>query len=296
MNIKTAAQPRALDYLICGLLYCLPQHWISRLIYRLSRIQSRWHKPIMRWFIRHYQVDLTEAEPAEYTSFNAFFTRALHPTSRPIATEDEAIVSPVDGCVSQIGDLQQQRLIQAKNFYYTVEDLLGRAPATDSTDVITHFMPKRFATLYLSPRDYHRVHMPYSGTLHAMTYIPGRLYSVSPTTTQLIPRLFARNERVIAYFDSAIGPFAMVLVGAINVAAIETVWHGLVTPPHRAAIQQYDYQQQKITLAKGEEMGRFNLGSTVILLLGDTVQWQQNLANNSLIKMGEKIGSHLPED
>jgi phosphatidylserine decarboxylase len=273
------------DYIKIWLLYCLPQHAISRCIFFLTRLQTDLKNPFIRWFIRTFKVDMSEAVESNinnYPTFNAFFTRAIKPELRPIAQAPDVLACPVDGAVSQLGTMRQGNILQAKNRHYTLLELLG-----GRQDWAQRFAQGSFITLYLSPRDYHRIHMPYAGVLREMLHIPGRLFSVASHTTRVLPRLFARNERVIAFFDSPIGSIAMVLVGAINVAAIETVWHGLVTPPQRKKISAYDYSTQKISLAKGEEMGRFNMGSTVILLTESPFAWDPTLRADSPVKLGQ---------
>ena len=244
---------------------------------------------MIRRFASAFNVDLTEAaksSPEQYTSFNEFFTRELKPGARPIESSDKGLCSPVDGCVSQIGKIEQDQIFQAKGFSYSALDLIGGRPADAS-----EFDNGQFATLYLSPRDYHRIHMPLDATLTSMHYVPGRLFSVAPHTVRTVPRLFARNERVVALFDTPAGKLAMVLVGAINVAAIETVWAGLVTPPTASKIAHKDYpQSSQQAFSKGEEMGRFNMGSTVILLMQQGVTWQPHLTEGSAVKMGQLIG------
>ncbi len=225
-----------------------------------------------------------DAEPANYASFNAFFTRALKPEVRTIDKDAGVLCCPVDGCISQLGKVHGDRLIQAKGRDYRLIDLLG-----NNSELANTFAHGEFATLYLSPRDYHRIHMPFDATLKYMSYIPGRLFSVAPYTTRLIPNLFARNERVVTVFNSDVGPLALILVGAINVAAIETVWHGLVTPPHRNKISEYSYTDQNIHLLKGQEMGRFNMGSTVILLTANPLNWPTTSQPGSAVRLGQKL-------
>jgi phosphatidylserine decarboxylase len=277
------------DYLKSLALYPLPQHWISRLILFLTHRPTRLKNPTIRWFIRHFKVDMSEAVEQDierFPTFNAFFTRAIKPELRPIAQQADAIACPVDGVVSQLGSIDAGRIVQAKGRDYSLLELLG-----GRRDWAERFEGGRFITLYLAPRDYHRIHMPHDGQLKYMLHVPGRLFSVAPHTVRAVPRLFARNERVVAYFDGPIGAFALVLVGALNVAAIETVWHGLVTPPQSKAIRQYDYPDKKITLNKGAEMGRFNMGSTVILLTQPNVEWEQTLQETSKLKLGQKIAT-----
>lgn len=262
--------------------YALPHHFISRGVFHLTR----WHTPFtasaIRWFVRRFDVDLSEAvesDPAVYPTFNAFFTRALKADVRPLAPDPVEWVSPCDGRISQIGAIQSGNLLQAKGRDYSVIELLGGDAA-----LAREFAQGQFATIYLSPRDYHRVHMPCAGRLRTMIHVPGRLFSVSPATVQQVPRLFARNERLVCVFETDLGPMALVLVGAINVAAIETVWAGLVTPPAGQEITRRDYGNDigmLINLVRGQEMGRFNMGSTVILLApssaGFSPDWQAGM-------------------
>lgn len=232
---------------------------------------------------------MAEAEQSDYRQFeffNAFFTRVLKPDARPIAAAQ--LVCPVDGTVSQVGAIHHDTIFQAKGHDYSATALVGGDPA-----IAQQFANGHFATLYLSPRDYHRIHMPVDATLKQMIYVPGRLFSVNPKTVRCIPGLFARNERVVALFDTEFGAMAMVLVGAINVACIETVWHGVVTPPHRNPVQRWIYTEQTpIHLVKGEEMGRFNMGSTVICLFAnDKLMFDAALAQGAMIRMGQRLAS-----
>lgn len=273
------------DYFKAWPLYVLPQHAISRLVYRLTRIESKWTQPAIRQFIKAFKVNMSEAEqsdPQVYKTFNAFFTRALKPELRPIARGVKVLASPVDGRISQVDAIRAGRIIQAKGFDYSVLELLGGDEARAQP-----FLNGQFTTIYLSPRDYHRIHMPLAGKLIEQVYIPGRLFSVAGHTVRTIPRLFARNERVVAIFETELGRMALVMVGAINVAAIETVWAGLITPPHKEAIRVDHYSD--LSLGKGEEMGRFNMGSTVILLLEkNTWSWGQTQADQP-VKMGMQL-------
>lgn len=278
-------------YLKAWPLYLLPHHALSRIIYGLTRIRSPLAMPVIRWFVNAYHVDLSEAEHTavrDYPSFNAFFTRALQPTARPLDADAQSIISPVDGTISAIGNIAADRIFQAKGRDYTLAELLAGAASA------LPYRNGRFITLYLSPRDYHRVHMPIDGTLRHMTYIPGRLFSVAPHTVATIPRLFARNERIVAHFETAIGPMAVIMVGAINVAAIETVWAGLVTPPsghHVCELSYTDKGRETIHLGRGAELGRFNMGSTVILLFSNgAMTWTDDLAAGQPIRMGQRLG------
>ncbi len=286
----------ALDYLRSLPTYLLPHHLLSRLVLAATRIRNpRVTEAVVRRFAALYDVDLEEAVvPDEgYSHFNAFFTRALKPGARSLDPRDDVLASPVDATVSAVGAINDGRIIQAKGQGFTVQELLGGDAQLAQT-----FSGGDFATLYLSPRDYHRIHMPLEGRLRASIYIPGRLFSVAPHIVRSVPRLFARNERLVTMYDSPHGPFAMVLVGAIFVACIETVWSGVVTPPHGSRIRRQDYPREgdgAIQLARGAEMGRFNMGSTVILLFPrDTLQWSTELACASPVRMGEAIASFKP--
>lgn len=275
------------------LLSLLPQRGLTRLVYRLARVRAPWFKNwLIRAFSRRFQVDLSEAQQPDaraYVDFNAFFTRALRPTARPLPTAPRLLACPVDGTVSQIDRIQADTLIQAKGQHFSLTASLG-----GDEQRAQPFQHGVFATLYLSPRDYHRIHMPLAGTLREMVHIPGRLFSVSPLTAQRVPELFARNERVAALFDTAAGPMALVLVGAINVASIETVWAGVITPPLGSAIRQWRYPSDGVDavhLVRGAEMGRFNLGSTVIVLFGrDAVRWARDLGPGTPVRMGQTLG------
>jgi phosphatidylserine decarboxylase len=260
-------------------------------MHTITRSEIRWWKSLFtRWFVKQFNVDMSLAKEPNldsYPSFNSFFTRALHESARPIVADENLLACPVDGAVSQLGTINDGRIFQAKGRDYTLLELLG-----NDNEKAQQFADGSFATLYLSPRDYHRIHLPIGGTLKAMSHIPGRLFSVSPATARAVPRLFARNERVVAYFDTDIGPLAMVLVGAIFVASIETVWAGEVTPPAGNKIRhwEYDGQEPAHQFRKGEEIGRFNMGSTVIVLTGkDAIQWLDTLHATDAVQMGQAI-------
>lgn len=270
-------------------LYILPHHFISRLVFRLTRIQCPTVVPgAIRLFSDIFKVNLDEArnpDPASYPTFNAFFTRPLKPELRPIAAGEHVLTSPVDGRISQMGKIEDGRIFQAKGHYYSALELLGGDESRAAP-----FMNGQFMTIYLSPRDYHRIHMPLSGKLLEQVYVPGRLFSVAGHTARTIPRLFARNERVVALFDTDVGKLAMVLVGAINVAAIETVWDGLVTPPQGWGVKRQVFAD--VALDKGAEMGRFNMGSTVILLLENRqMQWEAALSPDLTLKLGQALAN-----
>ena len=221
-----------------------------------------------------------------YTSFNNFFTRELKEDAREISTDENTIASPVDGAVSQLGKISTDLIFQAKGHAYSLTQLLG-----DREDLGKTFKNGEFNTIYLSPKDYHRIHMPIDGTLKEMIHVPGQLYSVNPTTVENVPALFARNERVVCLFDTPAGPMAMILVGAIFVSSIETVWHGEVTPPTRKDIRNWKYDEENISYVKGQEMGRFNMGSTVILLYANKkMNWEKELQAEQKVQLGEVIG------
>lgn len=267
LNKDVECRCSLLDRVLTWPQYLLPQHSLSVLMHRLTRSEIRWFKnAFIRFISWKFKVDISEAASAnlaDYASFNAFFTRQLRDGIRPIAEGDSVVVSPVDGAISQLGAISQGRIIQAKSHDYSVSELLGGDEA-----LAKQFEQGQFATIYLSPRDYHRIHMPLSGTLTAMRYVPGKLFSVNQRTARAVPKLFARNERVVTVFDTAYGPLVQVLVGAIFVGSMETVWSGQITPPYGKMIQDWQYQgDAAMTLKKGEEMGRFNMGSTVVLLL-----------------------------
>jgi len=268
--------------------YLIPQHTLSLLMYRLTRCEVVWFKSLfIRFIVKQYQVNVAEAAETDlthYSSFNAFFTRLLREDARPIA--DSGLVSPVDGVVSQAGAIVSGQIVQAKGQEYSVLALLGGDDA-----LATELTQGQFATIYLSPKDYHRIHMPVTGTLRKMRYIPGKLFSVSPRTARAVPDLFARNERVAVTFDTEFGPMVMVLVGAIFVGSMETVWAGQITPSYGKVIQQWTYDdEQAITISKGQEMGRFNMGSTVVVLVGrDAAIFNEQITAESPIQLGQAM-------
>jgi phosphatidylserine decarboxylase len=265
--------------------YVLPHHAISWLMYQLARVEWVAFKNFaIRVYTRLNPVNMSEAvieDRYAYASLNAFFTRALKPECRPFAPAADSWLCPVDGSVSQAGNISAGRMFQAKGHDYSLLELLG-----GDTELAATFHNGRFATLYLSPRDYHRIHMPLTGTLRSMTYVPGRLFSVATHTVNAIPRLFARNERCICTFETAHGPMALVLVGAINVAAMETVWHGHIRAMNHA-ITRFDYCEKNIVLTRGGEMGRFNLGSTVIVLAPENINWDAAIVAAARVKLGQ---------
>ncbi|EAQ98661.2 archaetidylserine decarboxylase [Congregibacter litoralis] len=280
-----------MDSLFILLQRLLPQHALSRLVGRLAAASGpRWLKNrVIRAFVRHYDVDLGEAErpfPEAYESFNAFFTRALKPGARPLCTS--GIACPADGAISEIGDIDGRRILQAKGRSYSLEALLAGDEAR-----VRQFTGGSFATIYLSPKDYHRVHMPLDGQLQASAYVPGDLFSVNGTTAAAIDGLFARNERHISYFDTPRGPMGMVLVGAMIVAGIETVWNGQVAPRLRQ-VERWDHAgtPMPVLLDRGSEMGRFLLGSTVILLFPKGVAaWNEDCVAGAAVRMGQQLSA-----
>ncbi|MCU6432454.1 archaetidylserine decarboxylase [Undibacterium sp. Jales W-56] len=243
---------------------------------------------LIRWFVGKYQVDMNEAanpDIASYASFNEFFTRALRADARPLANAD--LVCPVDGAISQFGPIAQGQIFQAKGHDYSATALVG-----GDKELAAHFNKGSFATIYLSPRDYHRIHMPCDGRLTRMMYIPGDLFSVNPVTARGVPGLFARNERVVCVFESAHGPFVLTLVGATIVGSMATVWHGIVNPPRTRQVREWRYTDQNIVLKKGEEMGRFLLGSTVVLLFPEnTADFNPAWQPAGPVRMGEMMGN-----
>jgi len=280
------------DRLFALILHILPHHLLSSLMYTLTR--SEWpalKRLLIRAAIRIYRVDMEiaqEPDADKYPSFNAFFTRALKPDARPVCSEKTAVASPVDGAVSQAQAIEKGLLFQAKGEYYSLQDLLG-----GDRRWANRFEDGSFATIYLSPRDYHRIHMPLSGRLEKMIHVPGRQFSVNNACARTIPRLFSRNERVVNLFETDAGPMAVIMVGAIFVASMDTVWSGCITPRSHS-VTDWNYSGQSpdcVELEKGAEMGRFNMGSTVILLFAkDAIRWSESLQAGTEVRMGEAIG------
>lgn len=277
--------------LFVALQYLLPQHLLSELAHQLARSRLQWLKNLLiRAFVNEFHPDMSEAadpDPLSYESFNAFFTRALHPLARSLEPDPAALLCPVDGSISQAGRLDGSWLLQAKGHAYTLESLLQSDPWAES------FRGGEFATLYLAPRNYHRVHMPCAGTLRAAWYVPGALFSVNAATAAGVPGLFARNERLVCVFGEGAATFALVLVGALLVGSMATVWHGEVTPrrPRRRAELPLEAARAPLSLERGAEMGRFNMGSTVIVLLPPgRCEWRAGLMAGVPVRMGEKLG------
>jgi phosphatidylserine decarboxylase len=269
--------------------YIIPQHLLSRLVLKFTRLKlggfTHW---LIKRFINVYKVDMNIVESpniSDYNSFNQFFTRSLKATARPLAATD--IISPVDGQISQIGQINNGSLIQAKGRDFQLDDLLA-----GQTDMVNLFKQGLFTTLYLAPKDYHRIHMPITGRLTAMVYVPGRLFSVNQRTSQAVPNLFARNERVICLFETELGPMAMILVGALFVGSIDTVWAGTIAPSRLSSVKRWNYSEP--VLERGAEMGRFNMGSTVIVLHdAQHVAWLSELKPQQNLKMGEGLAQAL---
>jgi phosphatidylserine decarboxylase len=271
--------------------YLLPQLLLSRLVGRLARARADWiRKPLIRAFVRAYRPELADAaqpDPLGYESFNAFFTRALRPGARPLARTAAAIVSPVDGRISALGTTAQGRIIQAKGREYSLQTLLA-----GNTELATRLVGGPFMTVYLAPYNYHRIHMALAGALVGAWYVPGRLFSVNDTSAALVPNLFARNERVILEFSGVRGPHALVMVGALFVGSMGTVWHGdIVRRRSRAPVALPLPERAAAFLERGAELGRFNMGSTIILLLPEgSGAWDATLAAHRELKVGEAVG------
>lgn len=283
--------PSLRDRMFVAMQHALPQHFLSRIVLRVTRIRFRPVKNLLiRSFLRGFKVNMSEAaqpNPLQYPSFNAFFTRALRPGARATDIDPTVLVSPVDGTVSQIGRLDGSKLVQAKGHDYTLEALLDGAP-----EWAQRFTGGSFATLYLAPYNYHRIHMPVAGTLRAAWFVPGQLFSVNAVTAAAVPGLFAKNERVVCVFEDGPRAFAMVLVGALFVGSIATVWHGDIaprSPPERVDLP-IDASRSPLKLSKGAEMGRFNMGSTVILLAPpDLLNWMPKFVPGSRVEVGQML-------
>jgi len=274
--------------------YCLPQHFLSRL---LGKIANSNHPKLNQWlirlFIKHFKVNVAEADPCDpkaYRNFNEFFARKLNSQARPLGHHPSGIIAPADGTICQIGATSTFPQLIAKGHHYSVSQLLG-----DSDSALSKSLAESEAmTIYLAPSDYHRVHMPISGQLIQMTYIPGRLFSVNPTTTKHVKGLFARNERVVCFFNTEIGPIAIVLIGAMLVASIKTTWAGTVTPCDSNKITTWHYGINEYSFAKGDEIGQFIYGSTVIALFPkNSIVFGENLNTHQKITMGQLIGTHI---
>ncbi|MFT6624628.1 MAG: phosphatidylserine decarboxylase [Cycloclasticus sp.] len=277
------------EKLFIALQYLLPQHALSALMHKLARCKTEWFKNfVIERFIQFFDVNMSEAsesDPRAYECFNTFFTRELKHDTRTLERGRTTLACPVDGTISQIGRIENGQLFQAKGKHFNLAALLG------SESMLADYENGYFSTIYLSPKDYHRIHFPIGGVLKKMVHVPGDLFSVNPTTVDAIDELFARNERVIAFFDTPAGPMAMVMVGAIFVSSIETVWHGEVTPPRHNQIRSWNYSDGRLKFKKNDEMARFNMGSTVVLLYGkDKIAWAEDLAAGHPVQLGQVIG------
>ncbi|MBU0748617.1 MAG: phosphatidylserine decarboxylase [Gammaproteobacteria bacterium] len=272
--------------------YLMPKQALTTLAGKFASAQlGELTTSVIRRFVARYKVNMAEAanpDITSYASFNDFFTRALKPGARPLAEAD--LICPVDGAISQFGPIEKDQIFQAKGHSYSTTTLVGGDAAAAA-----RFDNGHFATLYLSPRDYHRIHMPCAGELTRMVHVPGDLFSVNPTTARGVPGLFARNERVVCFFESTDGPFVLVLVGATIVGSMATVWHGQVNPPRSGTLRQWDYANGQVQLQKGEEMGRFLLGSTVVMLFPQgPLQYNPQWAPTRAIQLGEAMAQRAP--
>lgn len=281
--------PTPLDRLLVQLHRLLPARLLAKLVYALSRSRRGWLKnALIRGFSRMYGVDTAEAAlpcPEGYASFNEFFTRELRPGARHFALDSAAVLCPADGTVAQTGHANAGRLLQAKGKYFTAADLLG------SAEFSAALADAPFATIYLAPYNYHRVHMPITGTLRRTRFIPGRLYSVNARTTAVIDRLYAVNERLVCEFDTSHGPLGIVLVGAMNVASISTAWGGEVLPPADGTVVETDCSSLGVQLNQGDYLGHFNMGSTVVLIGPPlTCNWQDGIAPGTRVRVGQTLG------
>ena len=278
------------DQLFAFAQHITPQKTLSNIVGKIAECEIDWIKnTFINQFVKKYQVDMSQAinsDPLSYRNFNDFFTRAIRPELRPICEGEKSIACPADGAISQLGDIEHGTILQAKGHYYSLTSLLG-----GDASLSDQFLGGSFATVYLSPKDYHRVHMPLTGKLTKMIHIPGKLFSVNKATAEQIPNVFARNERTVCLFETEAGPMAVILVGAMIVASIETTWAGQVTPFNKNVVT-WDYKKlNNVEIKKGEEMGRFKLGSTAIVLFGKgAVEWEDSLAAETPTTMGMHFG------
>lgn len=284
-----------LDWIKVKSQYILPKHLISRLLgWAAAKELGAVTQFFITTFIKAFNINMQEAyfeNPSAYRTFNEFFTRPLKDGIRPILADTNQLCHPVDGCVSQFGDITGDRIFQAKGHDFSLTTLLGGKP-----ELAQAFKGGKFATIYLAPKDYHRIHMPIAGKLTDTLHVPGELFSVNPLTAQNVPGLFARNERVVTLFDTPIGKVALVLVGATVVASIETVWAGTITPPAGTYVQHWQHESDEISLEKGEEMGRFKLGSTVVLCFEpDKVEFE-NMSPKMITRLGQVMANILSPD
>ncbi len=277
------------DSLFLLLQHCLPKQALTEFGALIANARAgRYTTGLIRWFVKKYGVNMAEAldpDVAHYASFNEFFIRPLKPDARPLAPSD--FVCPVDGAISQFGTIERDQIFQAKGHAFSTADLVGGNAALAAL-----FQNGSFANIYLSPKDYHRIHMPCDGRLTRMIYIPGKLFSVNPVTAQGVPNLFARNERVVCVFELEHGPFVLTLVGATIVGSMATVWHGVVNPPRTSQVREWQYANQDIRLKKGEEMGRFLLGSTVVMLFpAQTLSFNPDWRPAGAVRLGTAMAS-----
>lgn len=281
-----------INWIKVRLQYILPKHLLSRLLGKLAAAEAGVVTQfLIKTFIKAYKIDMSEAlweRPGAYRTFNEFFTRPLKDGIRPIVAGDDVLCHPVDGALSQFGDIIGDDVFQAKGHKYSLTTLLGGKP-----ELAECFKGGKFATIYLAPSDYHRIHMPVDGKLTDTLHVPGELFSVNPLTVSNVPGLFARNERVVALFDTHVGKVAMVLVGATIVASIETVWAGNITPPAGKYVQHWQHNDEDISLSKGEEMGRFKLGSTVVLCFESNKIEFSDLSTGAITRLGEELAKQL---
>ncbi len=284
-----------LDYVKVVPQYLVPQHLLSNMMHWFMHIEQPWIKrQTIRALTKLYDIDLTDAvktEAEDYPHFNAFFTRALKPEARPVANGEHVWVSPVDGVISQSSGINGNQMVQAKCHDYTIEALLG-----GDIEYAKQFHNGQFGVIYLSPRDYHRIHLPMTAQLISMTYVPGDLFAVNPATVKLVPGLFARNERLVLRFQTAQGPYALVMIGAIFVGSMETVFEGKITPHYGSIIKHWDYTHQNRHFNKGDEIGRFNMGSTVVLVTPEGLFPELAQQTSRFIKMGEAFDTDAHDD
>ncbi len=284
--------PTLINRIKAALTYPLPHHFLSHIVYQFMRIKNPSVKDLqITLMAKAFNINLAESKlkaPDEFPDFNSFFTRELRDGTRKFETGENMLCSPVDGKISQMGNIDGSSIFQAKGHSFNLTKLLG-----DDQILANKYINGKFATIYLSPRDYHRIHMPFAGKIKRIIHIPGRLFSVAPYTVTTVPELFARNERVVCVFDTEFGEMTMVLVGAIFVSSMDTVWTGAITPPGAKKITELepDPSKHSLDIAKGAEMGRFNMGSTVILLFPkDTVTLNDRLSTGSTLRLGNGIG------
>ncbi len=290
MSLLSSISTQILDYIKVLPLYCIPQHGLTAIVYRLTRIEYKpWKNFLIKTFVKFFKVDMEQAiwpGAEDYSSFNSFFIRNLKPEVRNRTKDQGSIFSPVDGAVSQIGEINEGDIIQAKGMSYSLNSLLANDVAR-----VKLFQNGSFITLYLSPRDYHRIHMPVSGKLVKSIFVPGDLFPVNTASVRTVDQLFARNERFISLFETELGLMAQIMVGATFVGSMETVFAGQITPTKHREIAIKEYEEKSVKLNQTEEFGHFNMGSTVILLFEkDKISWLEDLKENDPIQVGQVIG------